>query len=234
MWRVGLVVVLWCSGPALADRAAQAKEHTEAGLRSLFREKGLAWPPQSLFLRAFKAESTLEVWAGPKGKPLTLVKAYPVCAASGELGPKRREGDLQVPEGFYEVGRLNPTSSYHLSLEVTYPNASDKVLSNKKRPGGNIYLHGSCVSIGCIAIEDGPIEEVYTLASLTKRPIPFHVFPKRLDEAAMASLEGPHLEFWKQLAVGYRLFEDTKVVPTPKVHQKTGAYEFLLPRRPQK
>jgi murein L,D-transpeptidase YafK len=166
------------------------------------------------------------VWGGEAGAPLALIKRYPICAASGGLGPKRKEGDLQVPEGFYELGRFNPRSSYHLSLEITYPNASDRLLSDPKSPGGLIYLHGNCVSIGCIAIEDGPIEEVYLLALEARtRRIPIHIFPFRFDGAALGL--GPNAAFWKQLQPAYTAFEVNQRPPIAKVDAKTGAYVVL-------
>jgi murein L,D-transpeptidase YafK len=102
---------------------------------------------------------------------------------SGTMGPKRMEGDYQVPEGFYHINEFNPNSNYHLSLGINYPNASDRILSNTDRPGGSIYIHGNCVSTGCIAISDEPIEELYVLASAARNQgqefIPVHIFPVR-------------------------------------------------------
>lgn len=225
---LALSAALLLAGPAFAaDRVAAARKNVEPALLALFKEKGVAWPPPRLYLRIFKAEKEVEAWAGPEKGELTLIKRYPICAASGEPGPKRQEGDLQVPEGFYEVKSFNPTSNFHLSLEVSYPNASDRVLSDPKRPGGAIYVHGNCASIGCVAIEDGPIEEVYVMAMLAKgRPIPLHIFPRRLDATTAAALEGPHAEFWKQLVPGYQRFEATHRVPRPVIDRRTGAYTW--------
>jgi murein L,D-transpeptidase YafK len=209
-----------------ADRVKQARENKTDTLKALFKEKQLPFPPEEVYLRAFKHEKVLEVWSGPKGRPLTLVRSFPICAASGELGPKRKEGDLQVPEGFYEIRSFNPTSNFHLSMEVSYPNRSDRALSDKEHPGGEIYLHGNCASIGCIAIEDDPIEEVYLLALDAKvRPVRIDVFPRRLDEAGLKASEGdPNLDFWKQLAPGFAVFEQTHRPPAVKIDAKTGAY----------
>ena len=131
-----------------------------------------------------------------------------------------------MPEGFYELQSFNPQSNFHLSLQVSYPNASDRVLSDKAKPGGAIYIHGNCASIGCIAIEDGPIEEVYLFALDAKvRRIPIHIFPQRLDAAGVKELEaGPHGAFWKELVPGYLLFEQTRRPPAAKVDAKTGSY----------
>ncbi len=173
-----------------ADRVATARTERAEDVKQLWKAAGLKAAPQELYLRAFKQERELEVWGGPGGKALSLIKTYPFCAASGELGPKRKEGDLQVPEGFYEVSAFNPWSDFHLSLKVSYPNASDKILSDAEHPGGLIYLHGGCASIGCIAITDPAIEEVYLLAvDSTVRPLHFDLFPSRACDADAFSKE---------------------------------------------
>lgn len=199
----------------------------------------MAYPPEELYLRAFKHERELEVWAGARGKPLTKVKTYPFCAASGELGPKRRQGDLQVPEGFYTIDLFNPWSAYHLSMRVSYPNESDRILG--RRPlGGAIMVHGNCVSIGCIAIEDDPIEELYVLTQDARakmdRQVPIHIFPRRLDAAGLAELAKlPHATeqlraFWRGLEPGWRLFEETRRPPRVSVDPTTGAYRVRAAR----
>lgn len=112
-----------------------------------------------------KEERRLEVWA-PAGPAWKRLRAYPVLAASGTAGPKLREGDLQVPEGVYRLTAFNPNSSYHLSVRVDYPNADDRAVAraeNRTRLGGDIYIHGKAVSIGCLAIGDPSIEELYVL-----------------------------------------------------------------------
>jgi murein L,D-transpeptidase YafK len=207
-----------------ADRVKDVRERRTQDVKDLAKAAGLTYPVDEVYLRAFKEERELELWAGKKGQPLTLVKRYPFCAASGDLGPKRKEGDLQVPEGLYEVPEFNPTSNFHLSMKVSYPNASDKVRSDPKQPGGLIYLHGNCASIGCIAIEDGPIEEVYLMALDAKqRPIRFDIFPRRLTDTAF---EGPHADFWKELKPAFDAFETSHRPPRFTVDAKTGAYRI--------
>lgn len=154
----------------------------EDSLKQQFKAKRLPWPPQQVFIRSFKYDKSLEVWVKNKNvDSFILFKTYKVCMESGSIGPKRSEGDNQVPEGFYYVNEFNPRSMYHLALGLNYPNASDKVLSDAKRPGGDIYIHGNCVSVGCIAIQDYPIEEVYTLAAVAKTNgqdfVPVHIYP---------------------------------------------------------
>lgn len=223
-----LLVVFGARYAEGADRVREVRTRRADDVKALVTAVGLTYPVDEVYLRAFKAERELEVWAGKKGKPLTLVKRYPFCAASGELGPKRKEGDLQVPEGLYEVPEFNPTSNFHLSMKVSYPNASDRVRSDKVRPGGLIYLHGNCASIGCIAIEDGPIEEVYLLALDARvRPIRFDIFPRRLTDEAVGALDGsPHADFWKELKPAFDAFETSKRPARFTVDGKTGAYRI--------
>jgi murein L,D-transpeptidase YafK len=127
----------------------------EDSLRRQFNERGLSWPAKYIYLRSFKYDSQLEVWVkNEKNDAFQLFKTYKVCAMAGTLGPKRMEGDYQVPEGFYYINEFNPRSVYHLSLGLNYPNASDRYLSDAIQPGGDIYIHGSCVTTGCIPIPD--------------------------------------------------------------------------------
>lgn len=217
-------------------RVADARDAKDALLRALFQKKGLAYPPQNLYLRVFKGESVLEVWASDNSTlPFTLVKSYPVCAMSGQLGPKRREGDEQVPEGFYHISSLNPFSAYHLSMEVSYPNASDRQLSTNSRLGGNIYIHGNCKSIGCIAITDPYIEEVYWLVAQARAngqvKIPVHLFPARMSDLKFNILQHLYrnkptlLQFWSSLKQGYDYFQYYHRVPAVGIDQ--NGYYFL-------
>ena len=220
-----LLVLTLVATTALADKVKEIRARRAADLKALVEKAGLTYPVDEVYLRGLKKERLLELWAGKKGEPMVLVKSYPFCAASGELGPKRKEGDEQVPEGLYEVPEFNPTSDYHLSMKVSYPNASDRLRSDPKRPGGLIYLHGNCASIGCIAIQDEPIEEVYLIAIDAKgRPIRFDIFPTRLTPEGLASLEGANADFWKELAPAYTAFEANHRPASFTVSKKTGAY----------
>jgi len=172
--------------PGTYTKASVGSDNLKDSLRKQFADKNLPWPPQSLYIRSFKYDRILELWVKSNdADSFTLFKSYKVCMQSGSLGPKRSEGDNQVPEGFYYVNEFNPNSNYHLALGLNYPNASDKILSDAKRPGGDIYIHGNCVSTGCIAIQDLPMEEVYLIASQAKTNgqdfIPVHVFPVKYD-----------------------------------------------------
>lgn len=167
-------------------RVAAAMNAKEDSLRAQFKKAGLTWPAKQVYIRSFKYDSELEVWVrNSVNEPFKLFKTYKVCAMAGAIGPKRIEGDYQVPEGFYYINEFNPKSSYHLSLGINYPNASDKVLSDSVRPGGDIYIHGNCVTVGCIPLQDGQIEELYVIAAWAKNQgqdfIPVHIFPIRYN-----------------------------------------------------
>ncbi len=187
----------------------------------------------NLFLRAFKQDQALEVWARVRnGEPYRLLYRFPICALSGVLGPKRKQGDLQIPEGLYVIDRFNPASSYHLSLGINYPNRCDRRLGDPVDPGDLIFIHGNCVTIGCLPIQNDPIETLYSLCVAARangqKQIPVHIFPTRLDEAGLAKLiktRPQHADFWRNLAVPYRFFENEKRPPRAKCDQN-GLYQL--------
>jgi murein L,D-transpeptidase YafK len=163
-------------------RMNEILKRKEDTLMKQFQEKGLVWPANYIYIRSFKYDSELEIWVkNKKEEKYKLFKTYKVCALAGTLGPKRMAGDYQVPEGVYCISEFNPKSLYHLSLRLNYPNASDRFLSDLSQPGGEIYIHGSCVTVGCIPLTDDKIEEVYILAAHAKDMgedfIPVHIFP---------------------------------------------------------
>lgn len=165
------------------DESFKRKEDT---LQKQFEAKKLEWPAKYIYIRSFKYDSQLEVWVKNEiTQPFKLFKSYRVCALAGTLGPKRMEGDYQVPEGFYYINEFNPRSNYYLSLGINYPNESDKILSDMYRPGGSIYIHGSCVTVGCIPLRDEQIDELYILAAHAKDAgqdyIPVHIFPIKFN-----------------------------------------------------
>lgn len=136
-------------------------------LEPYFEKAGVTFPPQQTKLLALKEERLLELWAKDKGA-YRWIKNYPIQAASGVAGPKLREGDKQVPEGVYKIVGLNPNSNYHLSMKLDYPNAFDLKHARREgrdNPGSNIFIHGKAVSIGCLAMGDSAIEELFLLAS---------------------------------------------------------------------
>lgn len=185
--------------PSLADAATTAEriatygEAVKARLSPAFATQGVAYPPPSLTLIGLKAEKRLEVWApDPTGQP-RLLKAYPILAASGVVGPKLREGDQQVPEGLYAIESLNPNSRFHLSLRIDYPNDDDRRRAQsdgRTQLGGDIMIHGSNASIGCLAMGDPAAEDLFVLAALTG-PRNIQVILSPIDFRKEASVKIP-------------------------------------------
>lgn len=195
-------------------RPALDRELAEAGLR-------LGAP---LYLRICKAESTLETFLDDATR-YRRFRSFPICAWSGQLGPKLREGDGQSPEGFYSVGprQLNPASQFHLSFDLGFPNAFDRAHG---RTGSYLMVHGRCVSIGCFAMTDPVIEVIWTLMTAAlaggQRAVPVHAFPFRMDaadaEARIATSE--HADFWGQLRDGWQAFEQNGLPPRVAVRDR--------------
>lgn len=220
----------------LSPRVAVAKKEKDVYLAELFRTKGVVYPPQSVFLRAFKQEGLLEVWSkSDLAVKYTLIKTYQICKKSGGPGPKRKEGDRQVPEGFYLLNRFNERSKFYLSLGLNYPNASDQILSDADQPGGDIFIHGDCVSLGCLAMTDDGIKEIFWIAFQARekgqKSIPVHIFPFRFGTGRAVSERSEPRElkdFWKNLRVGFRFFEENGFPPAVGV-DKNGWYRFFKP-----
>ena len=190
------------------------------------------------FIRIIKNEGILELWLKQTGSPqYGLYKSYPICSYSGDLGPKLAEGDKQAPEGFYTVGadQLNPWSQYHLSFNLGFPNEYDRAWG---RTGSALMVHGGCQSIGCYAIGDKNVEEVYLLVEASVEnghDVPVHIFPFRMQGQNMQlHASNPWMPFWYNLKEGYDLFEITKIPPEYSVASgHYGAkYVFQGPRIP--
>jgi len=176
-----------------------------------------------VFIRIFKEESLLEVWMR-SGAEYAHLKDYAICAYSGALGPKLKEGDRQAPEGFYKVRKhqLNPNSKFHLSFNLGYPNAYDRA---HNRTGSFLMVHGNCVSDGCYAMTDAKIEEIYDLveSALQKgqKYVVVHAYPFRMTEEMMALYsESEWYDFWVNLKEGYDYFEAEKNPAKVKVLNK--------------
>ena len=160
-----------CSRAAtIDDRVGQYEARVQTRLAPLFKAKSIPYPPAKFTLLALKEEKKLELHVLGTNGHYQLMNTYPILAASGTAGPKLKEGDLQVPEGFYAIESLNPNSRYHLSLRVNYPNAEDKRHAKEEgrtHLGGDIMIHGKALSIGCIAVGDPAAEELFILAAKT-------------------------------------------------------------------
>ena len=217
------------------EKIAEVFNRRADSLKKELAAKKINWPIQAIYIRSFKFDRVMEIWVkGEFSNAFSLFKNYKVCAQSGTAGPKRMEGDYQVPEGIYYINEFNPNSNYHLSLGLNYPNASDRILSDPLRPGSEIYIHGSCVSVGCIAIDDPNIEELYVLASHAKAAgqdfIPVHVFPvnynekKSLEYLANTAKSNVALQrFAAKLKTVFTYFEENNNLPVITVNKK-GEY----------
>ncbi|MFC4196916.1 murein L,D-transpeptidase family protein [Pedobacter jamesrossensis] len=173
----------------------------------------------SMLVNAYKAEGKLEIWLkNNSDKKYKLFRTYDFCAHSGKLGPKVIEGDGQTPEGFYYINVFNPMSNFHLSLGVNYPNSVDLARTGKDRkPGSDIYIHGNCVTVGCIPLTDEKIKEVYILGvearNSGQEKIPVNIYPFKMTEGNLKKY-GPQfpsqVSFWKTLQPAYLNFEKHK------------------------
>ncbi len=161
-------VYMKVSGPrSVSEVMALFGPRARAELQLRFNAAGVAYPAQQLTFLALKDTGQLEVWAGPNSSPV-FIHSYPIKAHSGDAGPKLREGDHQVPEGIYKITGLNPNSSFHLSMKLNYPNEFDlkyAKLEGRDEPGTNIFIHGKASSVGCLAMGDPAIEELFVLVN---------------------------------------------------------------------
>jgi murein L,D-transpeptidase YafK len=185
-------------------------------------------PQSPMLVRLFKQEAELEVWKQDRSGQFALLKTYPICRWSGDLGPKVREGDRQAPEGFYNItpAQMNPQSAYYLSFNIGYPNAFDKALG---RTGSQLMVHGDCSSRGCYAMTDEQISEIYTLGRESffggQRAFQVQAYPFRMTPVNMARhRNNPNMPFWKMIKEGYDHFEVTR--QEPKVEFCENKYVF--------
>ena len=210
------------------ERAKAAAERVRPELERALTEKGLHFG-DPVFLRAFKEENLLELWVLKREtQKYELFRTWPIARQSGALGPKLAEGDGQVPEGFYFVppAGMKPDSTFHLAFNIGYPNEYDRA---QGRTGTFIMIHGNQVSIGCLAMTDAKIEEIYTLCNAALKGgqayFRVHVFPFRMTPERLAKEEAsPWHSFWQQLKAGYDAFERDHT--PPEVTVKDGRYEF--------
>ncbi len=210
------------------ERAAKAAANVRPALERDLAAAGLHFG-DPVFIRAFKKERQLELFVHNRAtEKFKLFRTYKIAGMSGNSGPKLAEGDGQVPEGFYFVPprAMNPNSDYHLSFNIGYPNEFDRA---HQRTGSAIMVHGNRVSIGCLAMTDEKIEEIYTLcaaAHQTGQPyFRIHIFPFRMTDERIESLADPGTrDFWNNLKEGYDLFEKNRV--PPEISVADGRYQF--------
>ena len=199
-------------------RVRNAYDEKEEAMLKLLDRNGIERNSLRVHLRAYKDEEVVELWGkNASDTAYRKLRDYGFCAFSGSLGPKRQQGDRQIPEGFYHIDRFNPASRYHLSLGLNYPNPSDRILGVQGDLGGNIFIHGDCVTIGCIPITDPLIRELYIACVEAKdngqERIPVHIFPARLNQDVHRMLiemkQDPPKRLWKDLLRADSLFRKT-------------------------
>jgi len=216
----------WTALPA-AGRLQDVRSRVQPLLERELAARGLRLG-QPVFIRIFKESREFELWVQDQASAWKLFRTYPIATYSGSLGPKLAEGDGQAPEGFYDVvrERLNPASRYHLAFNIGYPNAYDR---HHARTGSLIMVHGDRVSIGCFAMTDPVIEEIYLLVAGAlengQRSVPVHSFPFRMTAERMEQAAAePWSAFWQNLRIGHDYF--SRNGRPPAVSMREGRYEF--------
>jgi len=211
---------------------AKAMRPLSPQMLALIEKKGMS-KESPILARIFKEESELEIWKQDSTGQFALLKTYPICRWSGELGPKIKEGDRQAPEGFYTItpGQLNPNSSYYLSFNMGYPNAFDRAHG---RTGAQLMVHGDCSSRGCYAMTDEQIGEIYALARESffggQHAFQIQAYPFRMTPLNMAKhRNSPHLAFWKMLKQGYDHFEVSRHEPKVNVCDRRYVFDAEAP-----
>ncbi len=217
-------------------RVRTAIEEKGEMLREKLLENQISPDNLNILLVAYKNDDLLEVYCKKRQETnYKKVFSYAICSRSGQAGPKRKQGDAQVPEGFYYIDRFNPNSNFYLSLGLNYPNLSDQRKSPHSDLGGDIFIHGSCVTIGCLPMTDNFIKEIYLLAVYAKNNgqtrIPVYIFPFKMTPENMVKYKkeykadkvlGP---FWDNLKTGYDQFFESKKELKIKVSEK-GDYLY--------
>ncbi|WP_075589741.1 L,D-transpeptidase family protein [Labilibacter marinus] len=206
-------------------RVRKAYEEKGASVNQILEATSIKVDELEIYIRVFKHSKELELWGkAKKDSTFKILKIYDICKTCGLLGPKRQQGDMQIPEGFYHIDAFNPASNFHLSMRVNYPNKSDRILGVKGKLGGNICIHGACVTIGCMPITDAQIQELYLFCIEAKNngqvKIPVSIFPARLGDNNMNVLKDKYasdkskLDLWEDLKQAYDKFNESKKLPS--------------------
>jgi murein L,D-transpeptidase YafK len=242
LFFLGLASTLACAQPSFLAgqmkfaRVRDAMAEKSELLKNRLAAHGLKTDDFDLLIVAYKAERILELHAKKRSaQRYEKLASYPICALSGSPGPKRAQGDFQIPEGFYRIDRFNPASAYHLSLGIDYPNRADRIKSRAANLGGDIFIHGDCVTIGCLPMTDDKIREIYLYAVHARNNgqtrIPVYIFPFRMQDATLARHATRHrnraelLVFWNNLKKGYDKFTQDKQELDISITQ-SGDYRF--------
>ncbi len=230
-----------CQGDFLSEqkkyeRVRKAYKNKEQLITSSLSKANIALKDLQIIIVAYKEEQQLEVYAKNKQDlRYKKINTYNICEQSGQLGPKRKQGDNQVPEGFYHIDRFNPASFYYLSLGINYPNAADRKKSTAAQLGGDIFIHGSCVTIGCLPMTDDKIQEIYLYAIQARQngqlKIPVYLYPFKMNTPNLDKYNLVYknnmalLNSWKSLKTGYDLFEKERKTLFISINEK-GDYVF--------
>jgi murein L,D-transpeptidase YafK len=238
LWRAVMASAALAASVALSgcqtDGVDLARAMTPLSPRmlALFEEKGMN-KESPILARIFKEESELEIWKQDNTGRYVLLKTYPICRWSGELGPKIKQGDRQAPEGFYTItpGQMNPNSSYYLSFNMGFPNAFDRAHG---RTGAHLMVHGDCSSAGCYAMTNEQIAEIYALARESffggQQAFQVQAYPFRMTALNMAKhRNSPHFAFWKMLKQGYDHFEVSRLEPKVNVCDRRYVFDAESP-----
>jgi murein L,D-transpeptidase YafK len=227
------VLLAGCNGDEISLASnAKANQPVPPKLVSEMTEKDMDLQ-SPILVRLFKQEAELEVWKQDRSGHFALLKTYPICRWSGDLGPKTREGDRQAPEGFYSISpaQMNPQSAYYLSFNTGYPNAYDKALGHT---GSQLMVHGDCSSRGCYAMTDEQIAEIYSLGRESffggQRAFQLQAYPFRMTPINMAKhRNNPNMPFWKMIKEGYDHFEVTRQEPKVDFCEKKYVFDAVKP-----
>jgi murein L,D-transpeptidase YafK len=226
------ITLAGCDTETLTKSSLRASQPLSPKVLAEIEQKDMS-KESPILVRIFKEEAELEVWKQTREGRYALLKTYPICRWSGELGPKVREGDRQAPEGFYTItpGQMNPNSNYYLAFNMGYPNSFDRAHG---RTGSQLMVHGDCSSRGCYAMTDEQMGEIYALARESffggQKSFQVQAFPFRMTPRNMARHRAnPHLAFWRNLKLGYDHFEVTRIEPKVDVCEKRYVFNAEAP-----
>src|SRR6202142_1708469 len=233
----GALALAGCYGDEGYQLPTRAMKELSPEMLALLDQKNM--PKDSpILVRIFKEESELEVWKQDTTGQYQLLKVYPICRWSGELGPKKTEGDRQGPEGFYSItpGLMNPNSNYYLAINIGFPNAFDKA---NNYSGAFLMIHGDCSSRGCYAMTDEQIGEIYSLGREAflggQKEFQIQAYPFRMTPANLARhRNNPNMPFWKMLKEGNDHFEVTHLEPKVDVCAKHYVFDAQAPGNPSR
>ena len=218
------------------ERVRTAIKEKQSAIEKKLKENQLEIDNFNLLFVAYKDNDLLDIYArAAQETTYRKILSYTICSRSGQLGPKRKQGDRQVPEGFYHIDRFNPASNFYLSLGLNYPNLADKRKSKASDLGGDIFIHGSCVTIGCLPMTDNHIKEIYLLAVYAKNSgqskIPVYIFPFQMTDQNLTTYKAKYrnnkelTEFWDNIKIGYDKFMKDKKELNIKVSEN-GDYTY--------